>query len=130
MAVTLPSWIKPMLIRTTLAWEWWHSGVTYNPLSPRVYRDPYPPYARLRRQDPIHWNFLSQSWVISRYRDIDTILRDHTRFSNDSRHRRTPRDFQNSAAYPRGPSILFLDPPDHTRLRALVQQAFTPRALE
>ena len=130
MAVSLPSWVEFLAVRATLAWEWWQSGVTYYPLSPRVYRDPYPTYAKLRVRDPVHWNILSQSWVISRYRDIEAILRDHTRFSNDARHRRRLSLVLASAAYPRGPSMLFLDPPDHTRLRALVQQAFTPRAIE
>ena len=130
MAVSWRSCIQPVVIRTTLAWEWWRSGVTYYPLTPRVYRNPYPTYAKLRAQDPVHWNFLSQSWVLSRYRDIDAILRDHTRFSNEARHRRGLNQTQASASYPRGPSMLFLDPPDHTRLRALIQQAFTPRAIE
>jgi pimeloyl-[acyl-carrier protein] synthase len=130
MAVSLPSWIESLTVRAALAWEWWQSGVTYYPLSPRVYRNPYPTYAKLRVRDPVHWNILSQSWVISRYRDIDAILRDHTRFSNDARHRRRLSPVLASAAYPRGPSMLFLDPPDHTRLRALVQQAFTPRAID
>jgi cytochrome P450 len=104
--------------------------VTYYPLAPRVYRNPYPTYAKLRARDPVHWNFLSHSWVFSRYRDIDVILRDHRRFSNDSRHRQGVSQAQAAASNPGGPSILFLDPPDHTRLRALVQQAFTPRAIE
>jgi cytochrome P450 len=130
MAVSLRSWVQPIAVRATLAWEWWQSGVTYYPLSPRVYRNPYPTYAKLRHRDPVHWNPLGRSWIISRYRDVDAILRDHARFSNDTRHRRPPREFQASASYPRGPSMLFLDPPDHTRLRALVQQAFTPRAIE
>jgi cytochrome P450 len=130
MAVSLRACIQPIVIRAMLVWEWWQSGVTYYPLSPRVYRNPYPTYAKLRLRDPVHWNFLSQSWVFARYRDVDAILRDHTRFSNDERHRQRPRAFETSAAYPRGPSMLFLDPPDHTRLRALVQQAFTPRAIE
>jgi cytochrome P450 len=121
---------RPITIHATLAWEWWHSGVTYYPLAPRVYRNPYPTYAKLRAQDPVHWNFLGRSWVISRYRDIDAILRDHIRFSNDSRHRQGVSQAQVAASNPGGPSLLFLDPPDHTRLRALVQQAFTPRALE
>jgi len=130
MAVSLRSWIQPIAIRAALAWEWWQSGATYYPLSPRVYRDPYPTYTKLRRHDPVHWNTLGRSWVISRYRDVDAILRDHTRFSNDTRHRRPSREFQIPASYPRSPSMLFLDPPDHARLRALVQQAFTPRAIE
>jgi cytochrome P450 len=130
MAVSWRSCIQPMVIHATLAWEWWQSGVTYYPLSPRVYRNPYPTYAKLRLQDPVHWNFLSQAWIISRYRDIDAIVRDHTRFSNDSRYRQGVSQAQAASSNPSGPSILFLDPPDHTRLRALVQQAFTPRAIE
>jgi pimeloyl-[acyl-carrier protein] synthase len=130
MAVSLRSWLRPIAIRATLAWEWWQTGATYYPLSPRVYRNPYPTYARLRQRDPVHWNILSQSWVIARYRDVDAILRDHRRFANDVRRRQGLTAVQASAAGPRGPSMLFLDPPDHTRLRALVQQAFTPRALE
>jgi pimeloyl-[acyl-carrier protein] synthase len=130
MAVSWRSYLRPIVIRTTLAWEWWHSGVTYYPLAPRVYRNPYPTYAKLRAQDPVHWNFLSHSWVFSRYRDIDAILRDHSRFSNDARYRQEVSQAQAAASTPGGPSLLFLDPPDHTRLRALVQQAFTPRALE
>jgi len=130
MAVSWRSYIRPIVIRTTLAWEWWQSGVTYYPLAPRVYRNPYSTYAKLRAQDPVHWNFLSHSWVFSRYRDIDAILRDHGRFSNDARYRQEVSQSQAAASTPGGPSMLFLDPPDHTRLRALVQQAFTPRAIE
>jgi pimeloyl-[acyl-carrier protein] synthase len=130
MAVSWRSYIQPIVVHATLAWEWWHSGVTYYPLSPRVYRNPYATYAKLRRRDPVHWNFLSRSWVISRYRDIDAILRDHTRFSNDSRYRQEVSQAQAVSSNPSGPSLLFLDPPDHTRLRSLVQQTFTPRALE
>jgi pimeloyl-[acyl-carrier protein] synthase len=130
MAVSWRSYIRPIVIRTTLAWEWWQSGVTYYPLAPRVYRNPYSTYAKLRAQDPVHWNFLSHSWVFSRYRDIDAILRDHSRFSNDARYRQEVSQSQAAASTPGGPSMLFLDPPDHTRLRALVQQAFTPRAIE
>ena len=129
MAVSWRSYIRPIVIRTTLAWEWLHSGVTYYPLAARVYRNPYPTYAKLRAQDPVHWNFLSHSWVFSRYRDIDAILRDHSCFSNDARYKKSAR-LEPAASTPGGPSMLFLDPPDHTRLRALVQQAFTPRAIE
>jgi cytochrome P450 len=130
MAVSWRSLIRPLVIHATLGWEWWHSGVTYYPLAPRVYRNPYPTYAKLRARDPVHWNFLGRSWVFSRYRDIEAILRDHGRFSNDSRNRPEVSQAQAAASTPGGPSLLFLDPPDHTRLRALVQQAFTPRAIE
>jgi cytochrome P450 len=113
-----------------LAREWWQSGVTYNPLSPRVYLNPYPTYAELRTRDPVHWSPLMRSWVFSRYQDIDAILRDHKRFSNDLRQRPNAPTMQASTPAAGGPSMLFLDPPDHTRLRSLVSKAFTPQAVE
>jgi cytochrome P450 len=114
-----------MLVR-----EWWQSGVTYNPLSPRVYLNPYPKYAELRAKDPVHWSPLMRTWVFSRYKDIDAILRDHKRFSNDSRNRPNAPTMQASTPPTGSPGMLFLDPPDHTRLRALVNKAFTPQAVE
>jgi cytochrome P450 len=68
------------------------------------------------------------SWVIARYQDADAILRDHKRFSNDTRHRRPPR-LRVTRGVPSDPNMLVLDPPDHTRLRALVSKAFTPSAI-
>lgn len=120
--------LKPLVIRAMLSREWWQSGVTYNPLSPHVYLDPYPTYARLRTTDPVHWSPLMDSWVIARYQDADAILRDHKRFSNDARNRRAQR-LRVTSGVPSDPNMLVLDPPDHTRLRALVSKAFTPSAI-
>jgi cytochrome P450 len=131
MAVSLRSFLKPLAMRAKLMHEWWQSGVTYNPLSPRVYNNPYPTYATLRAKDPVHWSPLMDSWVLSRYADVDAILRDHKRFSNDARNRKRTRVRQIQTVVAGGdPSMLFLDPPDHTRLRALVSKAFTPQAIE
>ena len=131
MALSLRSLIRPLAVRGMLVQEWWQSGVTYNPLSPRVYNNPYPTYAALRSKDPVHWSPLMDSWVLSRYADVDTILRDHKRFSSDSRNRKSRRVRQvQSVAAGGEPSMLFLDPPDHTRLRALVSKAFTPQAID
>jgi cytochrome P450 len=121
--------IRPIAIRTMVAWEWWQSGVTYNPLSPRVYTDPYPTYAALRAKDPVHWSPLMESWVCARYADVAAILRDHKRFSNDPRTRDLTRTRRRTTMEGMEPSMLFLDPPDHTRLRALVNKAFTPQTI-
>jgi cytochrome P450 len=131
MALTFMSMIKSLAVRGMLASEWLRSGVTYNPLAEQVYSDPYPTYAALRRKDPVHWSTLTKAWVLTRYRDVDAVLRNHRVFSNDPRKRvelsgrraRLP-------SLDTDPSILFLDPPDHTRLRALVSKAFTPNAIE
>ena len=122
--------VKPVAIRVMVAREWWQSGVTYNPLSPSVYTDPYPTYDRLRDKDPVHWSPLLDSWVFSRYKHVDSILRDHKRFSNDTRKRGNPSHIDESFDLNNQPSMLFRDPPDHTRLRALVSRAFTPAVIE
>ena len=110
--------------------EWSQSRVTYNPLAPRVYLNPYPKYAQLRAQDPVHWSPLMDAWVLSRFADADAILRDHKRFSSDPRLRKTTRTPRNAGIEnPGGQSMLFLDPPDHSRLRQLVSKAFTPGAI-
>jgi pimeloyl-[acyl-carrier protein] synthase len=128
-AVDLQSLLRPMAIGAMLATEWWQSGITYNPLSPSMYLDPYPTYAALRAKDPVHWSTLAHAWVFSRYENVDAILRDHRRFSNDARNRHIPKGLRSSTAFPRR-STFFLDPPDHTRLRALINKAFTPGAIE
>ena len=129
MAVAPQSLLRPVAISAMLATEWWHSGITYNPLSQSMYLDPYPTYAALRAKDPVHWSTLAHAWVFSRYEDVDAILRDHKRFSNDARNRHIPQGLRSATAFPRR-SMFFLDPPDHTRLRALVSKAFTPGAIE
>jgi len=131
MPVSLHALLRAVGIRVMVAREWWHSGVTYNPLSPHTYTNPYPTYALLRTKDPVHWSPLMESWVLSRYEDVDTVLRDHKRFSSDARNRRSARRRQTSVTAPNEPpSMLFSDPPDHTRLRALVNKAFIPQAIE
>ncbi len=108
--------------------ERWQSGVSYNPLSTAMAQNPYPFYARLRDRDPVHRSRLMGAWVFSRFADADTILRDHRRFSNDGR-KQAASGRRTTLPTVAEPSMLLLDPPDHTRLRALVNKAFTPRAV-
>ena len=122
--------LTPVVIQAMVAREWWQSGVTYNPLSAGVYTDPYPTYERLREKDPVHWSPLLDSWLFSRYKDVDSILRDHKRFSNDSSQRTNPSHIDESYDLANQQSMLFRDPPDHTRLRTLVSRAFTPKVVE
>ena len=124
----LLSAFAPVYIRTRLAQEWLQTGVAWWPLAPGHVADPYPAYRKLRDKDPVHLSRLTQQFVVARYADIDRILRDHRSFSNDfakaastSRPLATRRKLK--------PSILSLDPPDHTRLRRLVNRAFTPRQI-
>ena len=109
--------------------ERWHSGVAYNPLSARMAQDPYPVYATLRARSPVHRSRLMNAWLFTRHADVDAILRDHRRFGSDPR--KGTLSARQKAMLPPDHELtmLFLDPPDHTRLRALVNKAFTPRAV-
>ena len=104
----------------------------YRLLDPAVLADPYPLYARLREEDPVHWDPFLHCWVVTRYADVHTVL--HS-FSAD----RTPSPEQLRAlglahiepiAAVMVKQMLFLDAPDHTRLRKLCSTAFTPRRVE
>jgi len=129
MSSLLRTLIRPLAVRAMLVREWWQSGVTYNPLSPHVYLNPFAKYAVLCAKDPMHWSPLMESWVVARYAHVDAIMRDHKRFSSDPRPRQRTRAPRTTVDNPGGQSMLFLDPPDHTRLRALVSTAFTPQAI-
>ncbi len=110
--------------------EYWRSGVAYNPLSARAIQDPYPTYERLRTRSPVHRSRLLEAWVFTRYADVEAILRDYKRFSNMPSNRRVSKHRRDFAPPRADWTMLFLDPPEHTRLRALVNQAFTPRAVD
>lgn len=105
--------------------------------SPGFKADPYPFYARLRAIAPVYPTTLpskQRAWLVTRYEDVLGVLRDE-RFAKD---RTNALDPQGRARQPWIPGLLKplarnmldLDAPDHTRLRALVQQAFTPRLIE
>ena len=109
--------------------------VQYNPLTPEVRANPYPLYRQLREQDPVHWSELMASWVLTRYDDVEAVLRD-PRFS--TARRRTGNRFteqlmemqEQMGPIGQATTMLRADPPEHTRLRNLVSKAFTPRAIE
>ncbi|MBL78371.1 MAG: cytochrome P450 [Acidimicrobiaceae bacterium] len=103
----------------------------WNPFDPEFLLDPYPVYARLREEDPVHRTPIG-TLIVSRYNDVHRVLRDTEssvqRFeTNVDLPEHMLRLRQRSLE--RAPSILGLDPPDHTRLRGLVQRTFTPRAV-
>ena len=105
-----------------------------NILQPEVLADPYPFYHRLRSEAPIHWD-ARHGWVLSRHSDVVAALRD-PRMSAERAGLTTEwipepvRPALEPAVRAFGRQMLFLDPPDHTRLRGLVNKAFTPRAVE
>ncbi|MEI7469827.1 MAG: cytochrome P450 [Chloroflexota bacterium] len=101
--------------------------------TPAIQVDPYPHYQRLRNDAPVCWN--GRTWLISRYDDIVTLLND-PRMSS-ARTEQTfavlPPDVQQELTPLRsilGSRMLLSDPPKHTRLKAIVNKAFSPRMIE
>ncbi len=126
---TLQNAIAPLYIRARLLEERVRSGVAWYPLDPAFIAEPYPLYRKLRERDPYHVSRVTGMLVVSRYEDIDAILRDHERFRNGEAQYGSRNLVNEGVRRQLTPSILSLDPPDHTRLRGLVNRAFTPRAV-
>jgi pimeloyl-[acyl-carrier protein] synthase len=100
----------------------------FNPFDPAVMADPYPYYRLMRERDPVHWSGVARTWFLTRHADVSELLRDD-RFSAD--RRRSERYIPPPPERGEPPrSMLVVDPPDHTRLRNLVNKAFTPRMVE
>ncbi|ATL68494.1 cytochrome P450 [Nocardia terpenica] len=95
----------------------------YSPYDFDVHADPYPFYARLREQAPVYRNETDDFWALSRHADVLAALRDSDRFSSANGMRMEPMFWGPQAA--RFFSFVAMDPPEHTRLRGLVQRAFT-----
>ena len=103
-------------------------SVTFNPMDPEFVRDPYPTYHRLRAEDPVHHSPLG-FWVLTRYEDVVTALRD-SRLAKEAITAFVAARLGRTPAPVAALSMLDRDPPDHTRLRSLVNKAFTPRVVE
>jgi cytochrome P450 len=106
--------------------------VTYDIFSDLVRDDPYPLYRQMREEAPVHFD--GHAWNLSRHADVLTAFTD-PRFSSDRFG--TPDWFEPDYALQIKPLyditnlfILFMDPPDHTRLRGLVAQAFSAKMVE
>ncbi len=92
------------------------------------YENPFPAYHGLRRWDPVH-RCPDGSYFLTRYDDVVTAYQDHHRFSSDKRVEFAPKFGEAPLYEHHTTSVVFRDPPDHTRIRRLFAPAFTPKAL-
>ena len=101
-------------------------------LTPESRRDPYPAYARVRAAEPVHYSEAWGAWMITRHADCVQAFRHPELSANraggyakslppEVRERLRPL-LQNLSRW-----LLLIDPPAHTRIRAIVREAFTPR---
>jgi cytochrome P450 len=124
----------------------------YEPFSEAVREDPYPYYAALRDEAPVYWAEGAQAWCVSRYDDVQFVLRNAELFSSDAmrtmlmgaRPGVNPLEdpevmsralaLTQALAFPLeelmgGRQLLSEDPPRHTAMRNLVNRGFTPRRI-
>ncbi len=109
----------------------------FAPGNPDFVANPYPAYAELRAAGRAHHHAATDQWLIPHHADIRTLLKDR-RLGRSYRHRFTHEEFGRTpppAAHEpfhtlNDHGMLDLEPPDHTRIRRLVSQAFTPRTVE
>ena len=104
----------------------------YNLLDPAVLANPYPLFRRLRTEDPVHWDPFIHAWVITRYADVVTVLRNFLSYKPAPPETLAAMGLSSldPIAKMMMKQMLFMDPPAHTRLRSLAAQVFAPYRVE
>lgn len=109
----------------------------FDPTAPDFLADPYPVLAELREATPLFRHDGLDRWFVTRHAEVRACLRDR-RLGRNYRHVGSDEEFHSEPLDPRFQqfwdverwSLLWLEPPDHTRIRKLVASAFTPRRVE
>ncbi len=108
----------------------------FDPADPAFLADPYPTLGRLREEAPVFYDEGWNRWFVTRHEHVRNCLRDK-RLGRNFRHVLTEEEVGVPPLDPRWQafwdterwSLLWLEPPEHTRMRKLVAAAFTPRAV-
>jgi hypothetical protein len=107
-------------------------------VSPAELRNPYPLLHEMREKAPVYWSESIGGWVLTRYDDILVSFKDTASYSNENRLGKAAAylppekraNFKPFEDHYKTKGLLHSDPPDHTRLRALVTKEFTPSVVE
>jgi cytochrome P450 len=107
-------------------------GITLSPLNPEYQENPFALLDQVREAGRIVHDPKMGRYIVSSYDDVHAILNDRDLAVDPRKAAENTFNqmFRRRAEDAREPSMLFLDPPDHTRLRSLVSKAFTPRSIE
>ncbi len=103
----------------------------FNPLDPRRHIDPYPIYESLRAHGPVYNHTRIANWLITGYEECEQVLRAPVSVDRSELITKIPpyKHIDRNLIDMVVTMMLMVDPPDHTRLRKLVNRAFTPRAI-
>ena len=110
-------------------------GLRLSPMNPEYQADPFALLDEVREEGRAVKDDLLGRYIVSRFEDVQKVLNDRDlavdpRKADENSFSAMLRQRFAADGTPRAQSMLFLDPPDHTRLRALVSKAFTPRSIE
>ena len=103
--------------------------VVFDPYSDDYFDMPFETYRRMRDEAPLYYSDKYDFWALTRYDDVSAAIRDHQTFSSA---RGVTLDMVKATARGEaamGKIIISLDPPEHERMRKLVNRVFTPRAV-
>ncbi|HXM89723.1 MAG TPA: cytochrome P450, partial [Candidatus Acidoferrum sp.] len=102
-------------------------NIYFNPWDPAFRANPYPHYKPLLAGPPRILDLFGPTAMVARFADVTAVLRDHAHFS--SVRPRDPNETNDEGPFAGARTMLFSDPPLHTRLRRLVSRDFTPRRI-
>ena len=102
------------------------STVVFDPFSDDFFNAPYATYRRMRDEAPVYYSERYDFYALTRHADVAAAMKDVETFSSSR-----GIDLQMvQSGEPVPPLIIMMDPPDHRRMRSLVNKVFTPRAIE
>lgn len=111
-----------------------HLGAQYNPFAGPHVENPHPFFEKLRKEEPVAFSPMLNMWLVSRFEDIAAVLKDPARFSNrdmlgSGTHLTEEAKAILAKGYDTRHVLLGMDPPDHTRLRRLMNRGFTAQRI-
>src|SRR6201746_892276 len=104
------------------------AGFDIEKLTPQFYADPYPTYRALREHEPVK-RLPNGSWFLTRYDDLVAAYKNTKVFSSDKKTEFAPKYGASLLYEHHTTSLVFNDPPAHTRVRRLIMGALSPRAI-
>jgi cytochrome P450 len=102
------------------------SKVVFDPFSEDFFNHPYETYRRMRTEAPVYYSEEYDFYALTRHEDVAAAFKDHETYSSS----RGIDLGMVKSGQPVPPLVIMMDPPDHRRMRSLVNKVFTPRAIE
>jgi cytochrome P450 len=101
--------------------------LVFDPFSEEFFTDPYPTYRRMREEAPVYYDVEHDFYALARHQDVAAAFKDYQTYS--SARGIDLAMVKKGGVPPENKSMIFMDPPEHRRMRSLVNKVFTPRAI-